>query len=135
MLRSGNIVRLVLRRLTFFIILVSLVAGIASGMPLHASSAKMMKCCDKAKRSDGSKAAKAASLCCATDCSDPAPTTSASSTNFAPANVTVVRSVAEQIAELFGKERTAPAAAAKHFRAPPTRAFQPKFIQHSSFLI
>lgn len=126
---------MVFRRLTFFIVLVSLVAGVASGMPLHASSAKMMKCCDKAKRNDGSKAAKAASLCCATDCSDPAPTTSANSTNFAPANVIVSRSIAEQIAALFASERTAPDGVAKHFRGPSTRTIQPKFIQHNSFLI
>jgi hypothetical protein len=122
--------------LTSLFLLAALAGGVFAGMPLH--SGKMdsqMKCCDKAKSKDKTPEASAARLCCAVNCTDPVPTSSGGSFNFAPSNIEISKSIAEQISALFQKEMAGPRTSLRYSRATLPRTFQPKYIQYSSFLI
>lgn len=123
------------RRLILLFLLLSLAGGVLGGTPLHMSSSKMMKCCDKAKSKNQTPAANAANLCCAVNCSEPTPAPSGAAFNFSPGSVNVTESVAKQLAELFGgRKQFAPLLVSTE----PNRVFQssqPKFIQHHAFLI
>ena len=123
------------RRLIFVIVLVALAGGVVSGTPLRAPQGKMMKCCDKAKNKNKTAMSKAAGLCCAVVCSDATPTSSSSSTNFAPSSFTIIRSISDQFAAFFADENVATMDATRYSREVLLRSFQPKFIQHNSFLI
>jgi hypothetical protein len=123
------------RRLTLFFILVSLAGGVLGGTPLHASSSQMMKCCDKAKSKDQTPAANAANLCCALNCSEATPVALAASFNFAPSNITVYKSIAEQVAALTKKAKAQSPVSPNYSRDILPRSFQPKYLQHHSFLI
>ena len=124
-----------IRQIPFLLVLVALVGGVVSGTPLHSPNDKMMKCCDKAKSKDGSPAATAADLCCAVNCSESVPTPSSASLNFSPSNAQISKSIAEQIAALFPKETTPLSTSPQYSREILRRTFQPKYIQHNSFLI
>src|SRR5215470_17068594 len=105
-------------------------------MPLHSeSSMSMMDCCDRAMSGDATSEANAARLCCAVYCSDPAPTAPADSqANFSPSSVTVIDSIAFQIARLAGTTNRSEHLVFRSSR-PGIRQSQPKYIQHHSFLI
>lgn len=123
------------KQLALLFVLWALVAGVVSGTPLHSSNGAMMKCCDKAKSQDRSPAADAADLCCAVNCSESVPTPSSASLNFSPSVAQISKSIAEQIAALFSKEVIHPSTSPQYLREIPPRTFQPKYIQHKSFLI
>jgi len=122
-------------RVLIIFVLFTVVGGVVSGTPLHSPSGKMMKCCDKAKSMDRSPSAEASRLCCATNCSNSAPTSSGGSFNFTPSNVTIYKSIADQIAALFPNAKAAPSVSPQYLRKTLTRTFQPKYLQHNSFLI
>jgi len=123
------------RRLTLIFLLAALAGGVVAGTPLHSSSGQMMKCCDKAKSKEQTPAANATRMCCALNCSDSAPTSSAGSFNLSPSNFTIAKSIAEQIAALFAEEKAASLSPTRYSREILARTFQPKYIQNSSFLI
>lgn len=123
------------KRLTLLILLLSLAGGVLAGTPLHAPNDGMMECCKRAKSKEHSPVAEIARLCCATNCSTSAPTSSVASFNFAPANFTISKSIAEQIAALFAREKAAPVSLLSYSREVITRSFQPRYIQYNSFLI
>jgi len=124
-----------LTRVLILFVLFALAGGVVSGTPLHSPSGKMMKCCDKAKSKDRSPSAEAARLCCATNCSSSAPVAPGGSFNFTPSNVTIYKSIAEQIAALFPKKIAISSAAPQYAREIISRTFQPRYIQHNSLLI
>lgn len=125
------------RLLSSLFVLFTLAGSILAGMPLHAGmmDKKMMKCCKKAKGHEQSPSADAARLCCAVNCSDPAPTSSVSSFNFSPAGINVTDSIVRQLAELLDKRRWISHVLPGFDIAPALRSSPPKFIQHHSFLI
>ena len=120
---------------TSSILLFALAGGALSGMPVHAEKPGMMKCCDKAKGNDKTPEAYAARVCCAVNCSDSTPTPSSPSFNFSPASIAISRSIAEQIAALFPTAKALPSISPQYSREILTQTFQPKYIQHNSFLI
>ncbi len=121
--------------LTSVFLLFGLAGGVFAGMPVHSEKMGMMKCCDKAKSKDKSTEASIARLCCTLNCSDSAPTSSGLSMNFSPSSVTIEDSIAAQIADLFKIERVKPTILPHIELAAIKRSFQPKYIQHHSFLI
>src|SRR2546421_12585860 len=122
------------RRLTLFIVLLALAGGVVSGTPLHAPNDKMMKCCDRAKSKNKSQEASIARLCCGLNCSESTPTPSGTSFNFSPSNVTISKSIAEQIAVLFPTRKPQTSRSLQYSREILPRTSQSKFIQHNSFL-
>lgn len=124
-----------LSRILMLFVLFALAGGVVSGTPLHSPSGKMMKCCDKAKSKDRSPTAEAARLCCATNCSNSAPISSGGLFNFTPSNITIYKSIAAQIAALFPNPKAEPSVSAQYLRKTLTSTFQPKYLQHNSFLI
>jgi len=123
--------------LTSAILLLALASGVVAGTLLHISGmgGGMMGCCDKAKSNEQSSEANAARLCCAINCTSSTPTSSVGTFNFAPSNIEISKSVAEQISELFQKEKAEPRISPRYSRQILPRIFQPKYIQNSSFLI
>jgi len=123
--------------LTTFFLVLALAGGVLAGMPLHTGNmeSKMMDCCDKAKGNESSPQADAARLCCAVNCSESVPTSSGISFNFAPSNITIPKSISEQISALFPSVRSRPSPI--HLISGETlpRIFQPRYIQYNSFLI
>ncbi len=123
------------KRLTMLIVLLSLAGGVLAGTPRHAGSNMMMDCCDKAKSKENSREAEMARQCCATNCSTTVPTSSVASFNFAPANFTISKSIAEQIAALFAEEKSIPVSPSYDSHEILARTVRPRYIQHNSFLI
>lgn len=125
------------RLLSSFLVLFALAGSVLAGMPLHAGmmDSKMMKCCKKAKGQEQSPSANAARLCCAVNCSDPAPTSSVSSFNFTPAIVNVSESISRQIPDLFGRRKQSLPTLFSIDGPPVRQSSHPKYIQHHSFLI
>ena len=131
---SAYIFELMTRRLAIILMLISFAGGVLSGAPMHASSGKMMKCCDKAKSKDATRIADGSRLCCAVNCSESAPAAPGISGNFAPA-IMATMPVKGPIGDLYP---------VNVFRVPTSVVFardeipvriQPKFLQHNSFLI
>jgi len=123
------------RFVTAFFILSTLVGGVLAGTPLQARNDKMMKCCDKAKSKVKTPAVRGAMLCCAVNCSDPAPVSPGFSVNFAPSGVVVSESITAQIASLFPVGVPTVTGTVQFDNEQLFQAFQPKYIQHHSFLI
>lgn len=117
------------------VIILALASGVLAGMPLHAPMDGMMECCKRAKSKETSPKAEAARLCCAVNCSQSTPTSSGASFNPAPANFTITRSIADQIAALLTKEKAALITPSSYPREILPRTTQPSYIQHHSFLI
>jgi hypothetical protein len=134
-LKSWCILGSMLVRVSILFVLFALAGGVVSGTPLHSRNDKMMRCCDKARSKDRSPAAEAARLCCATNCTNSAPISFGNPFNFTPTNVTTHRSIADQIAALFPNAKAAPSVSPQYLRKTLTRTFQPKYLQHNSFLI
>ena len=112
------------RRLTLLIVTLSLAAGVLAGMPLHPPKDNMMECCKRAKSKERTPKADGARLCCALNCS-----------TTAPANFTITKSIADQIADLFIKEKAVSINPTSYSREILPRTFQPSYIQHHAFLI
>ena len=121
--------------LTSLFLLFALAGGVFVGMPVHSEKMGMMKCCDKAKSKDQSREAEIARLCCAVNCPEPAPTSSGLSINFSPATAAIEDSISAQIADLFKIRRIKPSILYSYELTVISRVFQPKYIQHHSFLI
>lgn len=123
--------------LTSLFLLFALGIGVLAGTPAFSGDAakgmSAMECCKKKKM--GVKTASAAQLCCAVNCNSPAPTSPSVSFNFSPVAVIISDSILKQIAALFKKEKAVPAAAFPFERKTYSQKFQPKYIQHHSFLI
>ena len=122
-------------RLTSFLLLFALAGGVFAGMPVHSEKMEMMHCCPKAMDNDGSPVTSMARLCCALNCSDSAPTSSSFSSNFSPSSATNEDSISAQIADLFKIARNRPSVVRSYESPAVARSFQPKYIQHHSFLI
>ena len=78
--QRGGATLAMLKRLTAFAFILTLVAGTAAGTPLHASNHECgmagmdgMDCCEKAQAPENSPEVLAARLCCAFSCPQPAP--------------------------------------------------------------
>lgn len=123
------------KRLTMLILVLSLASGVLAGMPLHDPNYGMMECCKRAKSKEDSQTAEVSRLCCAMNCSTSSPTPSGASFNPAPSNVTITTSIADQIAALFAKEKSAPVASTTYSRKVLPRTSQPSYIRHHTFLI
>ncbi len=121
--------------LTSFFLLFALAGGVLAGVSFHSEKMGMMECCDKAKSKDKSTDASIARLCCAVNCTDLAPTSSGLSFNFTPSSVAIEDSIAAQIADFFKIKRVKPSISHSHELTTVSRVFQPKYIQHHSFLI
>lgn len=123
--------------LTSLFLVLTLSAGVLAGMPLHAGNmnSKMMKCCQKAKSKERSPEATAARLCCAFNCSNTAPNSSGSSFNFSPSKIIVSNSILKQIALLIERKKPIQTITVSFERKIFSPKFQPKYIQHHSFLI
>ena len=78
---------------------------------------------------------KAAQLCCVFNCNNSAPTSSSSSFNFSPSTGIISDSIIKQIASLLKKEGVIEIVSFSFERKPFPQKFQPKYIQHHSFLI
>ncbi len=121
--------------LTSVFLIFALAGGVLAGMPLHLENSKMSKCCTKAKSKDKTPEVKAAQLCCAVNCTEPAPTAPGVSFNFSPSAVIISDSIFRQIALLLENEKPVSTA----FLVPDPkilpRKSQPKYIQHQSILI
>lgn len=124
-----------IRSVVIFLVLFALVGGVVSGTPLHSPNEMMMNCCDKARSQDKTTEAYASRLCCGLNCSESAPTSPGSTINFSPSNITIFKSIAEQIAAIFPTKQYQPSSSSRHSRGPLARTFQPKYLQHNSFLI
>lgn len=116
-------------------LILSLAASVLAGTPLHKPDDGMMECCKRARGKEQSPMAEAARLCCAVDCSTTAPTSSGAAFNPAPANFVVTKSIADQIARLFSKEKAVPVTGFAYSPEILPRTFQPSYIQHHAFLI
>jgi hypothetical protein len=125
----------VTKRITLLIVILSFAGGVLAGTPLHAPNDGMMECCKRAKSKERSPAAEAARLCCALNCSTTTPTSSGSSFNPAPANFTITKSIADQIAALFAREKAVKIDPTSYSREVLPRTSNPSYIQHHAFLI
>lgn len=133
-----NIVDLTMKKwLTSLFLLFALAGGTLAGTPLFAGNAEggmsAMECCKKKKMD--MKTVSAAQLCCAINCNSPAPTSPGASFNFSPSAINISDSILRQIAALFGKERPKRQVSFSFEREVFSQKFQPKYIQHHSFLI
>lgn len=117
--------------LTSFFLLFAITGGISAGMPFHSEKKEMMDCCPKAMNADGSPATSMARLCCALNCTDPAPTSSSFSSNFTPSAAIVENSISVRIV----KSRSVRLPSQTYERPAIARSSQPKYIQFHSFLI
>lgn len=126
------------KSLTSLFLILALASGVLAGMPLHSGNknSQMMDCCKKAKSKEQSKEANIARLCCAVNCNDSAPTPSGTSFNFSPSVIIISDSIIKQIASLlFIKEKPTTALESSFARQIQTKKFNPKYLQHHSFLI
>jgi hypothetical protein len=123
--------------LTSLILLLALASGALAGTPVFSGNAEngmsAMKCCKK--KSHEVKSVSAAQLCCAVNCSSPAPTAPGASFNFSPSTIIISDSILKQIALLLGQEKPALKVSFSFERVTFSQKFQPKYIQHHSFLI
>jgi hypothetical protein len=117
------------------ILVLSLASGVLAGTPLHAPNDGMMECCKRAKSKEKSRTAEVARLCCAINCSTSSPAPSGASFNPAPANFTITRSIADQIAALFAKKRPVAIDLNSYSREVLPRTSNPSYIRHHAFLI
>jgi hypothetical protein len=124
--------------LTSIFLLLALASGVLAGMPLHSGNmnSRMMDCCKKAKSKEQSSEASIARLCCALNCTDPAPTSSSLSYNFSPSTIIISDSIVKQIAQLlYATEKPITVTFVLPKREILPRKNPPKYIRHHSFLI
>ena len=123
------------KRFALLLLIFAFGSGALAGMPLHQTSSRMMTCCDKAKSKEKTSEVKAAQLCCALNCNYSVPTSSSSSFNFSPSSFIISDSILKQIALLLKKESVVQTVSFSSERKTFSQKFQPKYIQHHSFLI
>jgi len=125
--------------LTSLILFFSLASGALAGTPAFSGNAEngmsAMECCKKKTKDCDAKTVSAAQLCCAVNCSNPAPTAPGASLNFAPSSVVISDSILKQIALLFAQEKPVQKIFYSFERKTLPQKFQPKYIQNHSFLI
>ncbi len=125
--------------LTSLFLFFALVAGVLAGTPAFSGNAETgmlaMACCQKKMKDCGAKSVSAAQLCCAINCSNPAPTAPGAAFNFAPSGVIISDSILKQIALLFAQEKPVQKIFYSFERKTLPQNFQPKYIQNHSFLI
>ncbi|MDQ2747186.1 MAG: hypothetical protein M3T96_08010 [Acidobacteriota bacterium] len=123
--------------LTSFFLFFSLATGVLAGTPALTGSAKndmsAMDCCRK--KGMDAKTVSAAQICCAVNCTNPAPTTPGAAFNFSPSSVIISDSILKQIALLFAQEKPVQTIFYSFERKTLPQIFQPKYIQNHSFLI
>ncbi len=123
--------------LTSLFLLFALASGVLAGTPVFSGNAEngmsAMKCCKK--KSHEVKSVSAAQLCCAVNCSSPAPTAPGASFNFSPLAVIISDSILKQIESLLGQQKPALNVSFSFERVIFSQKFQPKYIQNHSFLI
>ena len=125
------------RLLTSLFLFLGLASFAFAGTPVFSgdqNGMSAMECCKK-HHADNIKNVSAAQLCCALNCNTQAPNSSSSVFNFSPSVVNVTDSVLSQIAFLLKKENSTVIASVSFERIAATPSFQPKYIQHHSFLI
>ncbi len=125
--------------LTSLSLIFALTSGLLAGTPVFSGNAEngmsAMECCKKKTKDCGAKTVSAAQLCCAINCGNPAPTAPGTSFNFSPVAVVISDSILKQIAALLNQEKPATQVAFSFERKTIPKKFQPKYIQHHSFLI
>ncbi|MGI8468426.1 MAG: hypothetical protein ACR2N3_08235 [Pyrinomonadaceae bacterium] len=125
--------------LTSLLLFFSLASGVLAGTPALTGNAEngmsAMDCCKKKTKDCDAKSVSAAQLCCAVNCSNPAPTAPGASVNFAPSSVVISDSILKQIAFLFAQEKPVQTDFHSFERKTLPQKFQPKYIQNHSFLI
>ena len=128
-----------LRRLTALVFILVIAGGAAAGTPLHSHDQEcemggmaVMDCCKKAREQSEAPEVLAARLCCALNCSQPAPTGSTGTVNpqtsQAPAN-SPLHAAATPPANLL-----LPSLTRGQAQFPPLN-FPPGYIRHSALLI
>ena len=132
-----SIVKFTMKRwLTSLILLFALVGGVLAGTPLFANNAESgmsaMACCKK--KFHDMKSVSAAQLCCAVNCNSSVPSSSSASFNFSTSYINS-DSIFKQIDLLFVKVKPFQAISYSFEHQVFTRKFQPKYLQHHSFLI
>ena len=119
--------------LTSVFLVITVAYGGAVGASLHTESSGMSKCCDKAKSGDRTPQVQAAVLCCALNCTDPAPTSSGIvidlSTTFL-AKTEFLVSIEDLVGSAWPGSIPYPIG-----QNAILRSNQPKYIQTHSFLI
>lgn len=121
--------------LTSLFLVLALAGGVLAGTPLHSGNDRMMICCKKAKDKRQTSEASIARLCCALNCTNTMPGPSGVSFNFSPSGIIISDSIAKQIALLLQNEKPIQTVFISFEREPFSQKFQPKYIQHHSFLI
>ena len=124
--------------LTSLLLVLALAGGVLAGRPLHSGNmnSHMMDCCKKAKSKEQTTEANMARLCCAINCTDSAPTAPGTLFNFSPSTIIISDSIIKQIALLlFIKAKPTATVGSVLERRPLPQKFQPKYIEHHSFLI
>ena len=125
--------------LTSLILLLALASGALAGTPVFSGNAEngmsAMECCKKKTKDCDAETVSAAQLCCTVNCGNPAPTAPGASFNFSPSNIIISDSILKQIALLLGQEKPALKVSFSFERVTLSQKFQPKYIQHHSFLI
>jgi hypothetical protein len=123
------------RWFTALALLLILTGGVLAGASVFASDGQMseMDCCRRMRMD--AQSASAAQLCCAVNCNDPVPTSTGSVFNLSPSAEVISDSVLSQIASLLKTERVVFNAKSSFEQKTLTTNFQPKYIQHHSFLI
>ena len=126
------------RWLTSLVLLLALVGGVLAGTPLFADNAESgmsaMACCKKKVNDCDAKTLSAAQLCCALNCNSLVPTSSSPSFNFSTSYI-VSDSIIKQIDLLFVKVKLVQTISYSFEHRIFSRKFQPKYLQHHSFLI
>lgn len=124
-------------RMTSSVLLLILAGGMLAGTPIFSGNDRngmsAMKCCKKQQMEPLSVAA--ARLCCAVNCSNPAPTSSTGAFNFSASAYTVSDALITQIASLLKRDNSAGGMAFPFERKVARSATQPRYIQYNSFLI
>jgi hypothetical protein len=123
--------------LTSVFLVLALAGSVLAGTPLFTSGAESgmsaMECCKKKKM--GATTQSAAQLCCAINCSNPAPNAPGASFNFSPSSIIISDSILKQIGLLLKREKPVAMVFSLPERKIFSQKFQPKYIQHHSFLI
>jgi hypothetical protein len=123
--------------LTSVFLVLALANGVLAGTSLFTSNSERgmsaMECCKKKKMSANNVSA--SQLCCAINCNNPAPTAPGAAYDFSPSSINVSDSIIKQIALLLKREKSVSTVFPLPERKIFSQKFQPKYIQHHSFLI
>lgn len=132
--------KLIMKRwLTSLFLLLALAGGVLAGTPVFSGNSEngmsAMECCKKKVKDCDAKTISAAQLCCALNCGNPSPNSPSPSFNFSPSTVIISDSILKQIDLLFITKRPVQTISYLFERKTFSLKFQPKYLQHHSFLI